>query len=407
MKTASHHPFLNTMGLRRPLKKGRFVDRISRQYGDLGDQLLHQINERYYGNLTDDFWETKNSDATLSLLLSSQFNWEFYQHYLSWCDGSIVPSEVESLLDVGCDNGILTCYYAYRFPNARIVGLDKCRNAISVANLLADRLNLKNISFEVGDVIDTPKILKSKSFSLITAIQFFSSAYGLPSFINHIDLPTISDPRSSDRITALQTLKSLMNATASMITADRLTSPVSYHWWSRALFDAQLAIQWKRSTILSYGNEGIRVPIFVADNQRTCGPSYNDTLSFHSRPELEQLAKNPFYGSAAEALFNAFSSRELVWGIEGQAGQEFKDRLEVWNANTIILAYESSNREAESEYRRRLVIAPAHSLDDCIASVRSIWKTRQYGQLHEYRSVEEREIDKVAKGTDVTGHRFD
>ena len=385
-QTTRHTSFLKAIGLRRPLSKNQFVARLSRQYGNLGDQIIDEINDRSYGSFTADFWETKNSRESLSLLLSSQFNWEFYQHYLPWFDDSITSSRVDSVLDVGCDNGILTCYYANRFPSARIVGIDKCHNAISIAQSLANRLNLKNVSFEHGDLNETPTILQSKRFSVITATMFFSSAYRIPSFRNHIDSSQMSHQKSPDCIAALRTLKSLMktNTTASIITVERFTSPMAYHWWSRVLSDAQLAIQWERNAILCYGKTKTRIPIFVAANQPSCAPSFCDILSFHSRPELEELAKHPFSGSAAEALFKAFSSRELVWGIEGQIQQQLKDRFEVWKSKTIILAYESSNREAESGYNRRLVIAPIHLLDDCITSARKTWKTRPYEHVHEY-----------------------
>ena len=390
MRKTSRQKFFANLGLRRPLSEERFVDRLSRQYGKLGDQIIDQINERASGNLTDDFYEAKNSNKGLSLLLSSQFNWDFYHHYLSWFDDSITSEKITSLLDVGCDNGILTCYYAYRFPDAAVVGIDRCSNAISVAKMLANRLNLKNVSFEQCDIVDTQKILTSKRFSVITATMVFSSAYRIPSFPDPLDSSKMSQTGSSDCIAALQMLKSLMSATASIITVERLTSPAAYYWWSKVLSDAQLAIRWERNAILLFKDK-TRIPIFVADNQLGDAPSFNDALSFHARPELEQLAKNPLQGYAAEALFKAFSPRELVWGIECHL-EQIRDRLEVWKSETIILAYESSNRVVNEEQVRRLVIAPIHSLDNCITSVRSTWKARPYERIHEYQSLEERKV---------------
>ena len=53
----------------------------------------------------------------------------------------------KSLLDVGCGNGIITCFLAQQMPYARIVGIDCDDNAITAAQALARKIGLQNVEF--------------------------------------------------------------------------------------------------------------------------------------------------------------------------------------------------------------------------------------------------------------------
>ena len=94
----------------------------------------------------DSFYSLKNKNYDISLALTSFFDYEYYfyvmEHLFKHADR--IGNEV---LDVGCDNGILTCYLALRFPEKRFIGIDQCNEGVSCAKKLADQLGLKNIEF--------------------------------------------------------------------------------------------------------------------------------------------------------------------------------------------------------------------------------------------------------------------
>jgi len=59
-------------------------------------------------------------------------------------------------LDFGCGAGILTTFYASRFPDQEFVGVDRSPVSIAVARQKANELGLKNVRFECVDVEEEP-----------------------------------------------------------------------------------------------------------------------------------------------------------------------------------------------------------------------------------------------------------
>lgn len=58
------------------------------------------------------------------------------------------------ILDVGCGFGFFSQYYARKFPNLEIHGIDINANRIRMARLAAKRLGLVNVDYEVVDVVE-------------------------------------------------------------------------------------------------------------------------------------------------------------------------------------------------------------------------------------------------------------
>ncbi|ETJ33131.1 hypothetical protein Q604_UNBC12421G0001, partial [human gut metagenome] len=57
----------------------------------------------------------------------------------------------KKVLDLGCDNGITTCFVANLYPNSEIIGVDKCKKGIKCAEEIAQKLGVKNVKFEAVD----------------------------------------------------------------------------------------------------------------------------------------------------------------------------------------------------------------------------------------------------------------
>lgn len=70
------------------------------------------------------------------------------------------------ILEVGCDCGIIACFLAKRFPEARITGLDRCEESVAAAQELAARLRLTNAEFLTG----TPETL-SPGFDAVVTLR--------------------------------------------------------------------------------------------------------------------------------------------------------------------------------------------------------------------------------------------
>ena len=64
--------------------------------------------------------------------------------------------EAKEILDFGCGPGILTTFYAQRFPEKRFVGVDRSSVSIALAQQKANELGLRNIHFACLDIETAP-----------------------------------------------------------------------------------------------------------------------------------------------------------------------------------------------------------------------------------------------------------
>jgi SAM-dependent methyltransferase len=95
--------------------------------------------------------------------------------------GEAVAAHLEALpagarvLDVGCNVGHLTTWYAHRFPHLEFVGCDFVPEAIDYAARLAERLGLTNVRFAVADLTDA---LPDGPFDAIVSTQAITAVEG-------------------------------------------------------------------------------------------------------------------------------------------------------------------------------------------------------------------------------------
>ena len=142
-------------------------------------RLLQQTAEvRRDGEDTDQaFYDLAASPDVLPVLYSQRYG---YYDVLGPAIADVV-SGAQRMLDVGCGVGILTTWYATRFPGVTFVGIDRSRKSIDVARRFAQSHRLENVSFHHCD-ISQQEI--PGSFDAIVATQAIfqsESDPGLPS----------------------------------------------------------------------------------------------------------------------------------------------------------------------------------------------------------------------------------
>jgi SAM-dependent methyltransferase len=141
----------------------RVVDDFERfvvaKHGDPGAAFLDLSHGRAdaakedtdYGVLVERLYRAKNASWELSRDVTSQYAGRQYANYLSLLVIAKEPPTATRILDVGCDNGIATCFYASQFPDAEVIGIDRCAEGIACAEHLARMLGLGNVRFVHGD----------------------------------------------------------------------------------------------------------------------------------------------------------------------------------------------------------------------------------------------------------------
>jgi precorrin-6B methylase 2 len=80
------------------------------------------------------------------------------------------PKLEGTLLDIGCGNGLLSCFYALRYPQVKVIGIDKAESAVSCSRQLAQRIGLANAEFVIADCDHYPWTLPESSIDIAVSM---------------------------------------------------------------------------------------------------------------------------------------------------------------------------------------------------------------------------------------------
>ncbi len=227
------------------------------------------IDLRADGKFSDhDFYPLKNSSLELSLAVTFWVKGGFYASYLSWLVREDLPSP-SRILDIGCDNGVLTCFYARQFPDAEVIGIDLHESSIDRAKELAAKLAVPNASFQVLDLRRAREALPGSTFDLVTATHVID--------IDPEECRRVSSPGEVEQLEIasrdLETLACVRRMTTAgsgmFLTTDSLDDE-EVGLWRRMLSQAGFSIDWTRSSLIDWldvDKEKQTCPVFVAENK--------------------------------------------------------------------------------------------------------------------------------------------
>lgn len=127
------------------------IERLTQLFDLTEERLVGGSGDTPYLHRQEELVDYLNQSLQMSLLSASFYDRVFFRRvmeYLLRYDACWTGD----IFDIGCGNGILTCFLALRRPGSAITGFDLSRNAVSVAEELAGRLRADNVSFVVGGV---------------------------------------------------------------------------------------------------------------------------------------------------------------------------------------------------------------------------------------------------------------
>jgi SAM-dependent methyltransferase len=110
--------------------------------GNKCDDCGHIYSNYLSARLSEDFATRFRRDEHLDNL-----RLEAYQSDLEFCEGDF--HEVQSILDVGCSDGVFTTIIGKKYPEKRIVGIDIDRRSVELAR---EKNKLLNCDFLVGSI---------------------------------------------------------------------------------------------------------------------------------------------------------------------------------------------------------------------------------------------------------------
>lgn len=277
--------YISQLGGRRPsFRPGdndRFWDWLELRHGGEARTFSDAMTARYFGGDDVDVWNVKNASLELSLDVALGFSGDLYEKQIAWFSrefrgtGGQAPRR---LLDLGCENGLLTCFYGAIWPNTEVVGLDASEAAFRVATELSNRLGLTNVQFARADFVadDLGSAFVKEPFDFIVSSRAIVNE-AVPS--NR--LFASGRPRTDASLyqpggwktveTILEQLARIVVPGATLVTLERLPSAALAVWFVQTLWVTGFGIDWARSGILladELTDERQEFPVFVANFEK-------------------------------------------------------------------------------------------------------------------------------------------
>jgi SAM-dependent methyltransferase len=226
-------------------------------YSDAADERIEDV-EVVFG--------AKNANLDLSLAISSQAWAHMHEAYLSWFV-QYTPRSPTSIIDVGCDNGFLTCAYARFHPEAKVVGIDLCPESVACAKQLAARLDIPNVEFFCTDALNLPDHLADRTFDLVTSTGVADHVgKGIKKSVRSVE-EALAQPVESRLAAFAQSLSGLLSEDSTLVSFETIPDAVQSAFWYRALHDAGVSINWDESVVRTFSmweeTNVVSGPLFV------------------------------------------------------------------------------------------------------------------------------------------------
>ncbi len=130
----------------------RHIERLTELFDRSEERLLYGAGDTAYLHRQEELVDYWNQSLRMSLLAASFYDRVFFRRAMEYVmgQGSFWSGDI---FDIGCGNGILTCFLALRHPGSAVTGLEISSNAMSVAKELAKELAVDNVRFLKADAL--------------------------------------------------------------------------------------------------------------------------------------------------------------------------------------------------------------------------------------------------------------
>lgn len=122
----------------------RHIEKLTELFDQSEGRLVYGSGDTLYLHRQDELVDYWNQSLPLSILAASFYDRVFFRRVMAY----LVQYDTflgGDILDMGCGNGILTCFLALLHPDTSVTGLDLSQNAVSTATELSKTLHLNNI----------------------------------------------------------------------------------------------------------------------------------------------------------------------------------------------------------------------------------------------------------------------
>lgn len=389
---------------------GEIFEKLGLQEENNRDEFFKKIDEKHKVNLTQDLdlavalrkdkgtgkiYTVKNKDFETTMDFAGYY-YDLYTQFFTWLidfkNSYDKNLDGKKILDLGCDNGITSCFIAKLYPNSEIVAVDKCKKGIKCAEEIAQKLDVKNVRFEAVDAKKVDKFFKEEKFDLVLSNRSMLEITNLPKLKSFWSIEEVEDSIvvANSVLKFFKTIEKIMTDDAKLITFERLDGLEEILNFIKSMHasglyadtDAMCKIQFKEL------NEIEQMPIIIFDKTQRDEIGFYEAIEIYNKLPILNKQKDIEDEFAIELEFKALGEKQLVYGtqIDYKTGVG-SERREVWQVGDKFVTYKCSN------VGRRELVTEGIEKDKAINEIRAMsnFIGRIGHKVTEYNSIEERE----------------
>ena len=148
--------YMQEVGLKYIKGTNEFIAGLAyRTSKDYAMKIAEELNSRAHHENSSNmvFYKMKNEMLEGSVYISAAFDGGLFRHL-----GNMIIDNADIfkglIIDYACDCGIVSCFIAKMYPEAKVIGVDVNSSAIENAKELAAKLGVENIEFVCSDVFE-------------------------------------------------------------------------------------------------------------------------------------------------------------------------------------------------------------------------------------------------------------
>ncbi|MDN3016144.1 methyltransferase domain-containing protein [Paenibacillus sp. BSR1-1] len=350
----------------------------------LAEELEPLLCREKQGN----FYDVKNASLPFSLAVES-WTMSYHKSILSWINQQ-KKLKPKRILEIGCDNGVLACWYATRFPDAEIIGIDQSENGIQCANELAKQLGLANVSFYRIEFLDLRERFLMNSIDLIISVRTFHEIMGPIFFPKYWSLQDYLKKNPTYRNWRyLQIVDDLLTEDGTYLSFERLENPADLGKWANSLNQVNLHVQWDKCDIIDYNEFGTDKcsPIVVVSKSETGLATQEGIECFYTKDHSIVLEAGESYsGAKAEIAYHRLGKKTFQSGYYLDVPNHWHVfRFEIWETKSFLLVYSYGNMGY-----RHLDILPAGAYEDAQSLIEEVMRQFSHlGPMVQYNNLED------------------
>lgn len=315
-QTAIRNDFLNfcyQQDIAYETDKEIFRQNLFDTFGDTADQYFKYSSLMAKGDVKDEPYDLVYSSLDFNNAIVGQLDIHRLSQFSEWLLKHYDPSK-KIIVDVGCGNGLLSCFLAQRFPDAQIYAIDINEKAIFITESRANKLGLTNINAHTACLKDFLALGFANKIDLIIATQIWARhEFDVDICVSGIVSPDERDvPQKS--LHDIEIISELLTDNGLFFSSENLSHGESFCRWVRICEASGLRFLPINSTGYTFtrasGERKNAIGVFTKNKVGAPPARREDIIAAHVRDSFDSQRIDG-HDSIVDVMFSSFEKKDL------------------------------------------------------------------------------------------------